>query len=196
MKAIALVLVVACGHGDSKPAPSPSPVKTEAASPEATKREAPFQLALGEATVIELLDKRLEPVSRPIWKLHRDGKTESGNNKTGTWSGEVTAAVDGTLSWDGKPIAKITEHEIRFEAMGDHVQPPIAVEANTLSVKVWTKERDGEDLTVAVKLGPDGALTVHHKSGPRVQYKIDAADPAVMRTAFLIFGATIKHRLD
>lgn len=188
MKAVLLsFLAAACGGGDARSAalgPAVTNTTSQVAKPDG------FELTLGEATIVQLLDKHLEPVSRPVWKLHADGKTEVGSDRG--WDRFVTVATDGALSLDGKTVAAVADGEITFVAqpeLGNEVQNPIAVDRNTLAVQI------DNGVVVKVELGADGGITVHHEV-PRVQFRIEAADPAVMRTAFLVFGAYIAARID
>src|SRR5262245_28267341 len=102
-----VVIVVAAAAACSKKSDWPP----AAAKPEATAPAAPADkpaaaatggFKLGEATVIELIDHRLQPTSRPAWKLHADGKTEHANDKTGEWRSELEVKPDGTVWVQGQ----------------------------------------------------------------------------------------------
>ncbi|HEY4178451.1 MAG TPA: hypothetical protein VGM90_16505 [Kofleriaceae bacterium] len=186
MTRLAFVLLLAasaCGKS-SAPAASPPPLATTAPTRGFT---------LGEATVVELLDKRLQPVSNPIWKLHADGNTE-GVTKKGEWkSSMVLAKPDGTLWMQGEKVATVTDTAITYAFEGT---PPIVIDGDSLSVVVWQKAHDGEDFTAKVELASDGTITVHHRDGVRAYWKIEAVDPLVMRTAFHVFALSMKTILD
>jgi len=106
---------------------------------------------------------------------------------------DLGRARDGGIWFGDQQLATVTEHAITYRDGGP---PPIVIDGNALSVVVWQKAHDGEDFTAKVELGTDGNVTVHHRDGTRVQWKIEAKDPAVQRTAFLVFGATLKARID
>ncbi len=182
--AVMLVFVAACGSsGPAKQQPNANEHRAESAGP-----GAPFRLVLGEATIIELLDKHLQPISRPMWKLRTDGTTEHAS-RSGQWRPVFSHASDGTVSLEGNTVATISHRAITFVEYEGQTQPPIAIDGNTLTVMI------DESMFVKVELDSDGGITVHH-ARPRVQWRIEAADPAVMRTAFLAFGATIASRVN
>ncbi|HEY4056038.1 MAG TPA: hypothetical protein VGM39_05490 [Kofleriaceae bacterium] len=183
---LALLLTTACGKSPAPAAGTPEPTVKQPSDASGFK--------LGEATVIELLDKNFQPVSRPLWRLHADGKTE-GVNRSGEWRDNfVEAKPDGTLWMQGHQLAKVTDKAITYTSDGG--PPPIAIDGDTLSVVVWQKAHDGEDYTAKIELASDGAITVHHRDGTRVYWKIEAADPAVMRTAYRVFALSMKTILD
>jgi len=202
MKRLAVIVVVlgvvavACAKSESPPATAePRTRSSESATPEPTRATGTASgFTLGEATVIRLLDKRFQPTSVPLWRLHADGKSERFHDKSGTWEPDVEARPDGTIWLDSHELATVSDEAITYD-MPDGPKP-IAIDGNTVSVVVWQKAHDGEDFTAKIELGDDGAITVHHRDGTRIYWRIDAADPAVRRTAFHVFALQFKSWLD
>src|SRR5262245_19483077 len=139
-----LMIVTACTKSESPTIGAGAAGAPKSQSPEA-KPAVGGGFKLDEATVIQLLDKRFQPVSTPMWKLHADGKTERLNDKQRTWRPELEAKPDGTIWMQGQQLATVTATAITY-AIPDGPKP-IAIDGDTLSLVVWEKAHDGEDYT-------------------------------------------------
>jgi hypothetical protein len=150
--ALAFLLTAACSN--SKPAPS--------------------GVALGDATVYELVDRRFQKREPPVveLKLRADGRGEWFNDKTGKPYGAFTVNTNGTLA-----IATTTT-----------TVPLPALDGDSITLDI-----DGKP--VKVVLGADGNVTVADRPDG-VKWRIEAKDPAVARTAFRVLAVTMKQALD
>jgi hypothetical protein len=156
--------------------------------PAATKAAPAFHLALGDATVYELVDRRWRTREKPTRDLvlHADGTAEVINDKTDkpwiTW----VIKEDGTVLGEGKLVAMISEHVITDVKSGKPLA--LSIDGDTISVQIDSK-------TVKVVLASDGNITVIDRPDGN-KWRIDAKDPAVMRSAFLALALTMKTALD
>jgi hypothetical protein len=146
-----------------------------------------FHIALGDATVFELVDRRLNKLDkpRPDLVLHPDGNAELINDKTGKPWMTYMVKPDGTVMVGDKPIAILSEHGITDPTSHKQV---LELDGDTASLAI-----DGK--TVKVVLASDGNITVLDRPDGN-KWRIDAKDPAVMRTAFLVLGLSMKVALD
>jgi hypothetical protein len=163
-----IVLVAACSSTDPKPA-------------EKSIESKPFHLTFGEATVYELGNPETA-----VFKLHGDGgiellwKTKSKQE----WIKGPVVHADGTIS----PNVKITEHEV--------VEPPshngnhVKIDGNALVIHT-----DGLD-DVTVSFADNKITMAGHRKQLDKSWRIEAKDPEVAHTAFLLFGAEIPPMID
>jgi hypothetical protein len=178
---------------DKQPAPVPSPAPTTPTTPTpapTTPTPAPttFAVALGDATVYQLVDRKLKKLDPPAKDLvmHANGTVDVINDKTGESMMTFVVDTDGTVSVGGKPVAKLAEHDITDLTSN---QPfPVTLDGDTASVDI-----DGT--TVKVVLAADGNITVVDRPDGN-KWRIDAKDPAVMRTAFRVLAMHMKTALD
>jgi hypothetical protein len=183
MRFALVLLLVACGN--KEPAPSTKP---GSAAP-STTAPAAGTLALGDATVYELVSRKWEKRDPPVKELvmYPDGKVELFNDKTGNVMGTLFVKPDGTVSFEGdRPIAKIGEREIA--PAGENRINPLVVDGNTIIVRI-------ENQQVKVVLADDGNITVLDRPDGN-KWRIEAKDPAVRRTAFLVLGLQMQTALD
>lgn len=170
-------VLMSCGKAKDTSSAPPAPANTAPAA---------AGIKLGDATVYVLVDRRLQKVDPPKrdMVLHADGTIEMINDKTDKpW---MTFAVkpDGRVMAEGKPVGALSDRGI----LGPDGQVEIPLDGDTLSVKV-------DSDVVKVSLGRDGTVTVHDRPDG-AKWRIDAADAAVRRTAFLALGMTMKTALD
>lgn len=175
MKTLALaVLLAACGKSASTSDPAPTITG--------------FHVALGDATVYELVDRRWRTRDKPARDLvlHADGKVDFINDKTDKTMMTLTVQPDGTVVADGKPAMRLTEHGV---TRVDGAQMlPVVIDGDTVTVTI-------EDKPVKVVLAADGNVTVVDRPDGN-KWRIDAADPAVRRTAFRLLAIEMKEALD
>jgi hypothetical protein len=188
--------LAACGGADPKPpvTPEPEPVADTTPVPDTTDSQPappaepeppPFALVLGEATVFEGSGK----AEKPVWKLHADGTTESSGTltkkkKTTTvWNPGATVKADGTIEAKGVAVAKLSADAITDLETNQPI--PLTISGNTISVQTEA------GATVTLTLADDGQFTI--AGGPKdgKSWRIEAADPAVARTAFLVVGISM-----
>lgn len=176
-------LLLACGKS---PTPSPKPAGNPTGAAPSSARA--FHLTLGDATVYELVDRRWNVRAKPVRKLvlHADGTAELINDKTDRPMLTFTVKTDGTVLSDGQPLAAISEHAITD--LATHKPWPLSIDGNTISLQI-----DGA--TVKVVLADDGNITVADRPDGN-KWRIDAKDPAVRRTAFLVLALSMKTALD
>src|SRR5690242_16595019 len=100
--AVLAALLLACG----KSTPSSKPAGTTTSAPSSARA---FHLALGDATVYELVDRRLNVRDKPVRHLvlHADGTAELINDKTDRPMITLMVRADGTVLADGKPVVAI-----------------------------------------------------------------------------------------
>lgn len=169
------LLIAACGNHSTEPTPAHG------------SGSAAFHLTLGDATVYELVDRRWQKVDppRPDVVLHSDGTAEMINDKTGKPWITFHVSEDGKVLQGDTQVATLTEHGI---SSPDGKPSAVTIDGNTADVAI-------EDEHVKVTLAPDGAVTVVGRPDG-VKWRIDAHDPAVARTAFLVLALTMKTALD
>jgi hypothetical protein len=182
--ALVVLTLTACGNHTT----SSEPAAKSTAEPAAKPTSAGVHLALGDATVYELVDRRWRKRDPPTRRLvlHADGTVEMINDKTDKpW---MTFAVkdDGTVLAEGKPMATIAEHGIT-DAMTNR-PVPLEIDGNTITVHI---DKDA----VKVVLATDGNITVVDRPDGN-KWRIDAKTPEVMRTAFLVLALDMKTALD
>jgi hypothetical protein len=160
---------------------------TPATKPAATTEPAPFAIVLGDATVYELVGRKydkLDPPGREL-VLHSDGTVEMMFGKDGKPLITAMLKADGTMTADGKAVAVISEHALTATEGNKQMA---TVDGNTITVQI-------EDKRVTSELAADGSVTVLD-SPYKTKWRIDAKDPAVRRTAFLLLGTMMKTALD
>lgn len=148
---------------------------------------AAFHLSLGDATVYEQVDRRWQKVDPPRRDLvlHADGTAEMINDKTDRPWITFHVSAEGKVLQGDKPVATITEHGITDP---DGKPGNVTIDGNSVTVSI-----DGEP--VKVTLAPDGTVTVIGRPDG-AKWRVDAHDPAVARTAFLVLALTMKTALD
>lgn len=172
--------LVAC-----KKAPSPEPKPVEAPAPAPAQG---FHVGLGDATVYELVNRKWEKVDPPARKivLHADGTAEWFSDKTDAVMFTMTVKPDGTVTAEGKPMFTLGERTIT-SAMSN-APLPLTIDGDTISLEV-------NDKTVKVVLAADGNITVVDRPDGN-KWRIEAKDPAVMRTAFRVLATQMESALD
>lgn len=173
---------------DKVPAPTAPAPTTPTPTPTPTPATSSFQIALGDATVYELVDRKWhkrEPPAKDL-VMHPDGTVEVINDKTGEAMLTMGVAADGTVTVGGKQVARIGDRDITDLASN---QPfPVTIDGDTASVDI-----DGT--IVKVVLAADGNITVVDRPDGN-KWRIDAKDPAVMRTMFRVLAMHMKTALD
>jgi len=174
-----VVTAMSCGKDKTPSSGTSTPTTAKVAEPATA-------IKLGDATVYELVNRRWDKVDPPkrAMVLHADGTLEDINDKTDKPWMTFAIKLDGSVSFEGKPVGTISDRGV----VGADGQVQIPLAGDTLSVKI-------DDKIVKVSLGSDGNVTVHDRPDG-VKWRIDAADAAVRRTAFLALGLTMKTALD
>src|SRR6185437_4009490 len=125
------------------------------ARPSRSQPAAPgVHLTLGDATVYELVDRRLHKRATPVRDvvLHADGKVEFINDKTDKPMMTFVVKPDGTVFADGKPMAVISLHGLMDLTTNQPLS--VTIDGDTVLFKI-------DDKTVKVTLDPaSGNVTV------------------------------------
>jgi hypothetical protein len=196
--ALTVVVIAACGNHDSKSSTWTGD-EFDGLADRITEdvqkaAAAKGRLALGgDATVYELVERKLNNREQqaPVLVLHAGGLVEVIDDKTGKMSplcvlkndGSVLGSIPGRIG--AEEIGWIADREIR----GRSGEPFVSIDGNTVAIVIHGK-------TVKSVLAADGTVTVLD-SPHGAKWRIEAKDPAVMRTAFLALAAvSMRTALD
>ena len=169
----AVAAVAACSrdHGHEAPAPAP-----------AQAHEPPFHLTIGEGTVFEVGDAG----EMAVFKLHASGAAEqlmTFRKKPPEWWPLGVIKADGSFDKGGS----LADAYTKPHRDGTHM----SIDGNTIAIDI-------PGLPAAkVELHDDKTVTLAGRPRDKAQrWRIDAADPAVVRTIFLVFGTSLKTAID
>jgi hypothetical protein len=169
MKLVALALVMVAGPARGTP----------------PANEPPFHLTFGESTVFEV-----GAPDKPVFKLHSDGAIEvllTFRHKPPEWLAGGVFKVDGTIMVNGKQIGALADSYTKPFRDGTHM----SIAGNTISIDI-----PGLPLAT-VRLRDDKTIVLVGRPPQDPQHwRIEASDPAVVRTTFLVFGTNLKVAID
>jgi len=170
------VSLAACGGGSSNqaettPASTAEPVAPAPATPPPAAA-APAHLKFAEMTISE--------GTRPILKIHADGKTEVAG-QGGVWSEGPAVAPDGTITFKAQQVARIeADGTIKNLRTGQLI--PVTVAPDLLTAQISGNE-------VKFQMSAEGIIAVPG-APPEKHLKVDGAtDPETRRTALALVGA-------
>lgn len=169
--------VAACGGGSSSQEQETAPAATSdpaaAAQPAAPAEAAgPAHLKFAEMTVSE--------GTRPIFKIHADGKTEVAG-AGGAWSEGPAVTADGTITFKQQQVARI-EADGTIKNLRNGQVIPVKVGTDTLSAQ-------GPGGEIKFQITEDGTIAVPG-APPEKNLKVDGAtDADTRRTALALIGA-------
>jgi len=175
-----------CNGSSAKPTaePSPSPAAAKVADPAGATGAAGPGLALGEATVYEL-----GPPEQAVMKLHADGHLElAWRTKTKEeWMAGGVLRADGAIEANGEKVMRVVEGPRDLNDHGDRM---------TVTGTTILFHMPGLADVTAELVGNTIKLSGDRHDGMGDRWRIEAADPAVVRTAFLVFGPSIAPVID
>ncbi|MEO8845891.1 MAG: hypothetical protein ABI591_28290 [Kofleriaceae bacterium] len=167
------VALAACG---GKSAPPTTPL------PPATAPAATTTLELGEVTVYDGSDAMV--------KIHANGNTEMGGQSNGavTYKAGPVLAVDGTATYEGKPVAKLNADGTVMDLTTNKIVP-ITVTADKLTIN------GGGGQTASIVLNADGSMTIPN-GGSKAAPRVEGADTAGKRRAVLLMVGLLMGGSD
>jgi pyruvate dehydrogenase E2 component (dihydrolipoamide acetyltransferase) len=169
--------VAACGGGSSSEQPETAPAATN--DPAATPQPAAPAEAAGPAH-LKFAEMTVSEGTRPIFKIHADGKTEVAG-AGGAWAEGPAVTADGTITFKQQQVARI-EADGTIKNLRNGQVIPVKVGPDTLSAQ-------GPGGEVKFQITEDGTIAVPG-APPEKNLKVEgAADAETRRTALALIGA-------
>jgi hypothetical protein len=172
MKQLLFALALAACGGKSAAPTTPLPPPTAPAT---------TTLELGEVTLYQGSDAMV--------KIHANGNTEMGGQSNGalTYKAGPVLAVDGTATYEGKPVAKLNADGTVMDLTTNKLVP-LTVTADKLTIS-------GAGQTASIVLNADGTMTIPN-GGSKAPPRVEGADTAGKRRAVLLMVGLLMGSAD
>jgi hypothetical protein len=163
-----VVALAACGGSKTTAAPTVTPTVVPAPS---------TTLDLGEVTLYDGSDAML--------KIHANGNTEMGGHRNGavTYKAGPVLSTDGTVTYEGKPVAKLNADGTVMD-LTENKLVPVTVTADKLTIT------GGGGKSAEIVLNADGTMAMPD-SGSKAPARVEGADTAGKRRAVLLMVAML-----